>query len=148
VSSWSLADVPVDDDECLARFVFDKRHIPKAGSGIKAEAMLPFKWTELSVTRHRELSEAEISLLGREVANQRSTPERKFKLLGRADFLAQSVRRIRLDAKPDEPPRNHANIIKWPTEKSAQMSLAQELAALAEFKSLPSNETDTREDMP
>lgn len=133
MSSCSLADVPVENGECLARFVFDKRHIPKKGCGIKAEAMLPFKWTELSVTRHRELTEAEICSLGREVANQRSTPMRKFELLGRADFPAQSARRLRLDVTPDEPPRNHANILGWPTEKSAQMSLAQELAAQAEF---------------
>ena len=101
---------------------------------MKAEALLPFKWTELSVSRHRDLAESELWELGREVARKRSETERReIPLVGRADFLARTARLQRLDVTPDEPPRNHANVIGWPAEKSAQMSLAQEIAAQSAF---------------
>ena len=101
---------------------------------MKAEAILPFKWVELSVSRHRDLTESELWELGQEVARKRSETERReVPLVGRADFLARTARQQNLDVKPDEPPRNHANIIGWPIEKSAQMSLAQQIAAQSVF---------------
>ena len=134
MSNEALAAVRVEDDERLARFVLTARHIPKTGGGVKAEAVLPFKWVELSVSRHRDLTESELWELGQEVARKRSETERReVPLVGRADFLARTARQQNLDVKPDEPPRNHANVIGWPAEKSAQMSRAQEIAAQSVF---------------
>lgn len=122
------------DDERLARFVFDKRWLPKNGEGVNARAILAYRYVELSVSRHRDLSGAELWGLGQDVARMRSAgEEREIVLLGRADFLARTARQQKLDVKPDEPPRNHANVVGWPAEKSAQMLLAQEIAARSDF---------------
>lgn len=134
MSIGPLAQVPVDDYERLARFILDKRWAPKGDDGVKAQALLAHKYVELSVSRHRDLTEEELWELGRYVARKRSEQEeRNIPLLGRADFLARTARAQKLDVKPDEPPRNHANVIGWPAEKSAQMSLAQEIAAQSVF---------------
>lgn len=129
-----LAEVPVGDDERLARFVVEKRWLLKNGDGVNARALLPYSRVELSVTRHRDLSEIEITTAGEFVASERAAKEnRQFELLGRADFQAHDARKEKLDANPDEPPHNHANIIGWPPEKSAQMAIAMELAARCTF---------------
>lgn len=134
MSIGPLATVPVDDSERLARFVLDKRWLPKGGEGVNARAVLAYKYVELSVSRHRDLAEGELWKLGEDVAKQRSEKEvRKIPLLGRADFFARTARQQNLDVRPDEPPRNHANVIGWPAEKSAQMSRAQEIAAQSVF---------------
>ena len=122
----SLQDVPVANEERLARFVLTNRHLRKA-EGIttaRAEAFLPYKHVELSVTRHRDLNEKQIWGAGRCVAIRRA-----LKLLGRAEITAANVRQQKLDVRPNEPPRNHADIVGWPSEKPAQMLYAIELAA-------------------
>jgi hypothetical protein len=129
-----LAKVPVEDDERLARFVLTERYVPKKGGGVAAQALLPFRYVELSVSRHRDLAKGELWELGRQVARARSEKEgRSFPLVGRADFFARTARNLKLNVTPDEPPRNHANVIGWPTEKSEQMNLAQELADRSDF---------------
>src|SRR5687768_126220 len=77
VSGGSLASVPVEDDERLARFVLSKRHVLKSGDGVKAEALLAYKHVELSVTRHRDLTEDELWQLGWEVAAIRAFTEER-----------------------------------------------------------------------
>ena len=134
MSLGPLAQVPVDDDERLARFILDKRWAPKGDEGVKAQALLAHKYVELSVGRHRDLAETEIWELGQEVALKRSETERRaIPLVGRADFFARTVRGLGLNVKPNEPARNHANVIGWPSGKSAQTSLAQEIAAQSVF---------------
>lgn len=126
-----LANVPVGDGELLARFVFSPREV-RADKTMRPEAFLPYKWVELSVTRHRDLDEDGLWSLGREVAVLRQKP-----LVGRADFTAQLCRDTKLDVIPAEGPGigglNHANIVGWPSEKSAQMAHAQTLAEAATF---------------
>jgi len=129
-----LATVRVEDDERLARFVLEKRWLPKRGEGVNARAILAYKYVELSVSRHRGISDSALWDMGQDVARRRSENEgRAIPLLGRADFLARAARQQKLDVKPDEPPRNHANVVGWPAEKSAQMILAQEIAAQSVF---------------
>lgn len=127
----SLHDVSVDDAEILARTVHSARHVRKADDSLKAELFLPYKWTELSVIRHRELSSTELWCTCGEVAVMRCQP-----LLGRADVIAADARTQRLEVIPKEGPsfpRNHADIINWPTDKPAQMMKAIELAKKAKF---------------
>lgn len=130
----TLADVPVDDGESLARFVLFDGHVRKSDRTLRAEAFLPYKHVELSVTRHRDLKEGELWALGEAVAHRRERP-----LTGRGDILARTARSNSLDVVPHEGPgkgdRNHANIINWPPEKPAQMVRALELAASATFVS-------------
>ncbi len=128
MSTLSLASVPVDGDELLARFILSESEIRKSDSTARPAAFTPYKWVELSVTRHRNLSDAEIWEEGREVAKKRGKT-----LVGRADVKASVVRHQALDAVPDEPPRNHANIIGWPSDKSSQLLKAAELAIGSKF---------------
>lgn len=47
----------------------------------------------------------------------------------RADLSVRSIQALQLVVTSDQPPPRHAQIQGWPMEKSAIMSLAQELAA-------------------
>lgn len=125
MSVGPLAAVPVQDDELLARFIVIEKYV-RADQTVRFEVFRPHKYVELSVLRHRDLSETELWELGAGVAAELGKP-----LLGRADLHASDARAVNLDVKPDEPPRNHANIVGWAAEKSAQMSHAQALAAAA-----------------
>lgn len=127
-----LAKVLVDNAEQLARFVLTERHIRKSDGTVKAEALIPSPHAELSVTRHRDLTDEEIWTLGEKVAALRRKP-----LIGRADFLAADARQQKLDVKPDEPPHNHANVLDWPSEKALQMAIALEVSTRTTFVALP-----------
>ena len=70
----SLAEVPVDDAEQLARFVLTERHIRKSDGTVRAEALIPSPHVELSVTRHRDLSNDDVWTLGEDVATKRMKP--------------------------------------------------------------------------
>lgn len=141
-----LGDIPVEDGERLARMILSEKHVRRERGKVaaKPEAFLPCKRVELSVIRHRELSESELWEVGREVSAKREAGDqsgRKFPLLGRGDFFAQDARAQNLDAVPAEGPelpRNHADIIGWPPGKPAQMLRAVKIAALATFLEMPS----------
>ncbi len=134
-----LAEVPVDDWEQLARFIFHTRYV-RQDKTIRPEAFLPFRFVELSVTRHRDLDEVGLWTRGREVEVIRNLT-----LQGRADVGADACRIAKLDVLPAEGPGiggiNHANVTGWPSEKAAQMALAMSLAEAAKkFVSAPSVE--------
>lgn len=73
------------------------------------------------------LSEEQIWRLARDFV---STPTGR-PLYARADIPALAVFELSLNIYPDEPPPRHANLVGWPPEKHARMSLAQQLAASA-----------------
>ena len=139
----TLGDVPVDDDERLARMILTEKHVRKdirtGKLTLTPLAFLPFSRVELSVIRHRAITETELWDIGREVSAMREASDqfgRKFPLLGRGDFLARDARAVKLDVRPVEGaefPRNHADVVGWPPEKPAQMMRAVELAARAIF---------------
>jgi hypothetical protein len=141
----SLADVPVEDDERLARIIMLKKQVwEKEGRFFaEPEAFLPYSRRELSVIRHRDLTEDELWNIGRDVAAMREAGDkfgRKFPLIGRGDFLARDARTQNLDVKPVEGvglPRNHADVVGWPSDKAAQLLHAEELAARAVFVAAP-----------
>ena len=89
---------------------------------VKPEAVIPYPHEALSATRHEELTNEDIWDSGRVIAAMQGRT-----LMGRADFKPGDMPKG-LNAIPDEPPRNHANIIGWPSEKSAQMAQALLLA--------------------
>lgn len=122
---------PVQDDEQLARFVLYGRWV-RADQTVRPDAFIPHPWPDLSVTRHVGLSQAELWRLGQDIADRRPAT-----LYGRADVEAARVRMHSLQIVPTATPRNHANITNWPEEKSAQKSIAQELAAAAKYVSIP-----------
>jgi hypothetical protein len=135
----ALGNVAVEDAEFLARVILTERYVRKdLKTGVrfpKPEAFLPFKMVELSVIRHRELVEGELWEICLDVATKRARP-----LVGRGDSLAFAARAQKLDVVPSEgpdDPRNHADVVGWPPEKAAKMSLALEIAAGASFAAGP-----------
>jgi hypothetical protein len=121
----------VADDEKLARTVHSQRLVRAADQTVKPEVFLPYRRVELSVIRHRELTDASLWEVCRVVAAMRNQP-----LLGRADILALDARKESLDVYPNEgggQPLNHADIVGWPPEKPSQMMKAVQLAAKSIF---------------
>ncbi len=119
----------VTDDERLARFIVTNRWI-RSDQTIRPDAFIPHPYPDLSVTRHKNLSEQELWRVGKGVADAAAKA-----LHGRADVRASAVRRYTLEVEPD-PVRgnpNHASIVGWPGEKPAQKIIAQQIAAECKF---------------
>jgi hypothetical protein len=123
----------VAQDERLARFITASKWIRKQDHTVKQDAFMPYP-DNTSVTRHIDLSEIEIWQVGLAVASTIQAT-----LHGRADVVADVVRSVRLDVRPDPTTTNpnHAVIIGWPVEKDAQKSRAQQVAANAVFTATP-----------
>jgi hypothetical protein len=126
---------PVADEERLARFILRREHV-RADGTVKPDPFMPFKWVELSVTRHLGLDEQEIWDAGRGVAE-----ETKTMLYGRADVVAATFIRQRLRVLPRPLPQNpnHADVVDWPADKAAQKEIALLVAREAIFKSTPTS---------
>lgn len=124
---------PVADEEVLARFILRREHLRADGS-VKPEPFMPYKWVELSVTRHFGLEEAEIWQAGHAVAVETST-----KLSGRADVTAFVFTRQRLRVLPKPLPQNpnHADVVDWPADKAAQKEIALLVAREARYVASP-----------
>ena len=139
----ALDDIPVEDGERIARIILIEKWVDRENMKPRPEAFLPYKHVELSVIRHRELTEGELWEIGREVSAMREAGDkfgRRFPLLGRGDFLARDARDLKLDVKSAEGsglPRNHADVVGWPPEKPAQMMQAIKIAARATFVAPP-----------
>jgi len=121
----------VSDEECLARFILFQKWV-RTDQTVRPDAFIPHPYPDLSVTRHTELSNAELWQVGQRIANNRSRT-----LYGRADIQALEVKKRSLCIQPTLTPKNHANINGWPVDKPAQKMIAQELAAVASFTSKP-----------
>ena len=123
---------PVSDSEVLARFIAYGGWIRKDKT-VRQDAFIPYPHSELSVTRHLSLSEAEIWNLGKLAIGD---PPRQ--LHGRADITAINVRNqdLNVESQPVVGNPNHAVIINWPNAKDAQKVRALELAAAAKFVSI------------
>ena len=129
----SVAEQPVAEAEWLARYIVRKQHVRRDGT-VKPDPFIPFKYVELSVTRHLELSEQQIWDIGNRVASQTHT-----QLQGRADAqaLAYMQQRLRVIAAPVEQNPNHANVVDWPSDKQAQKEIALEIVKFVRYKFKP-----------
>ena len=54
-----IGERPVTADEWLARYILRHEHV-RADGTLKPDPFMPYKWVELSVTRHLGLEETEI----------------------------------------------------------------------------------------
>ncbi len=132
----------VDASELLARFILSSAHIRASDQTIKPDAFIPHPHLELSVTRHRDASEAELWEAGRAVVAAQRQPRT---LHGRGDvaafaFIPQqlAVRAAPVrdhPALPDNP--NHANVIGWPPDKALQRLKALKIAEQAALVRVP-----------
>jgi len=120
-------------DELLARFVAVEKWI-RADNTIRQDAFIPPRDLNLSVTRHRLLSEEQLWEIGQTVANAVSQKQ-PARLFGRADVSVAAVAKtaLRAEAVPVAANPNHAHIIGWPQDKPKQKFIAQQLAAAATF---------------
>lgn len=124
----NVADVTTD--EVLARFVVQSSHIRRSNQSIKPDAFIPHPYPDLSVTRHLSAVDAELWAVGEQVAATSGKT-----LYGRGDFQASVclIQRLVVRAAPVAGNPNHANVSGWPSDKPAQKSIAQEIAAAAMF---------------
>jgi len=113
----------------LARFVMFQNWIRSDGT-VRPDAFIPPKDLQLSTTRHLGLTEAGIWEIGAAVAAARNV-----ELSCRADIAVRSIASAGLSTHaaplPENP--NHAHVTGWPQDKPAQKSLAQQLAAMADY---------------
>jgi hypothetical protein len=121
---------PVEDDERLARFVTHARQFRASDLTVKQDAFIPYPHLELSVTRHRDATEAEIWSAGLIVVQSQGK-----RLFGRADVFAGLCRSQKLvvNATPLDNNPNHTDIAGWPPAKQDQKAIALKLAASAQF---------------
>lgn len=120
----------VADEELLARFITQAKQFRPSDQSVKPDLFIPFRLTELSVTRHRQATTDELWRVGREVAALRQQT-----LYGRSDVRASDCAIGSLSVVPDPilPPDepfnpNHANIAGFPQAKGEQKALAIKIA--------------------
>jgi hypothetical protein len=133
----------VAPNEPLARYIVYSKWIRNSDHTIKPNAFIPPD-TDLSVTRHLQLTEESLWKIGSTIA---SGMHPKRSLYGRADVEAHSVFAQNLKVLPDpvEPDNrdhpnhnpNHANITNWPLEKDVKKMCALEIAKAASFVENP-----------
>ncbi|NUQ63545.1 MAG: hypothetical protein HUU20_13805 [Pirellulales bacterium] len=121
---------PVADDELLTRFITQAKQFRPGDQTVKPDLFIPFRLTQLSVTRHRAATAEELWGIGREVAALRQQT-----LYGRSEIRASDCASCPLSIVPDPilPPDapynpNHANIIGFPSAKPDQEALAIKIA--------------------
>jgi hypothetical protein len=97
---------------------------------------MPYPYSELSVTRHKGLSESQIWRIGQRIVESQLEPRT---LHGRADFATVEARKrnLQVEATPVPENLNHAIVTGWPSDKASQKTIAQELAAVARFTRNP-----------
>ena len=124
---------PVSSNEQLARFILFSKWI-RSDESVRPDAFIPHPYPDLSVTRHKGISDSKLWRIGQDIANARPAT-----LYGRADIHTAEVRCHSLDveAKPVVGNPNHANVIGWPADKPTQKIIAQKLAANANFVPRP-----------
>lgn len=120
-----MADLPVSDEEWLARYILRKDHVRQDGT-VKPDPFIPHPHADLSLTRHLGLDEREIWSTGTKVAEQVAEKLRGATLQGRADAQARLYRQrgLLVEAVPVKENANHANVNGWPPDKPSQKEIA------------------------
>lgn len=122
----------VSADEALARFVFFSKWV-RADGTMRPEAFIPRPppHLDLSMFRHIGLTEWELWQIGQSIATTR-----EITFYGKAVVSARAFFRHSLRGIPT-PPKNHVNIVDWPSDKPAQKMIALEIAAASRYVSTP-----------
>jgi hypothetical protein len=137
---------PLPDEELVSRFITSSRWYRPLDNTVKADAFIPHPWPDLSVSRHKDLNEAQLWKIGEEITKSRAQTTN---LHGRADLTVGQIKETRLHVEPQPVPENlnHAVITGWPPDKAAQKILAQELAA-ASVRFIPYPQSEGKNDNP
>lgn len=133
-----MADLPVSDEEWLARYILRKDHVRQDGT-VKPDPFIPHPHADLSLTRHLGLDEREIWSTGTKVAEQVAEKLRGATLQGRADAQARLYRQrgLLVEAVPVKENANHANVNGWPPDKPSQKEIALLIARGVAYKPRP-----------
>ncbi|MCB1824311.1 MAG: hypothetical protein KDJ54_06920 [Candidatus Competibacteraceae bacterium] len=133
-----MVDLPVSDEEWLARYILRKDHVRQDGT-VKPDPFIPHPHADLSVTRHLGLDEREIWGIGTKVAEQVAARPRSATLQGRADAQARLYRRqgLFVESAPVKGNANHANVTGWPPDKPSQKEIALLIAREVAYKPKP-----------
>jgi len=124
---------PVREDEVLARFIFDRKHLRTLpSSAVKYHAFLPNPANnQTSVFRKVRMTDQEYKDTKLKVEGERGR-----KMKGTALVDVATVTESGVSVKPEESQyRWHADIEGWPLEKDEAMAIAQQIAAKAEVES-------------
>lgn len=127
-----LSCAKIDPVEDISRFLFNTNEFQPAKGIVRPIAFLvKDRATEHSVFRTEKLVHALVCALG----TWRVCPQRKKEFYGYARLRASDITDETLLLKPDERgmPKRHAVITEWPASKEERMSIAQRLAARAEY---------------
>ena len=120
----------VGESETLARFLTRSKHFN--ASGVTRHAFMPDPHRDLSVSRIDGLNETEIIARGVAVVE-----ETEASLYGWGRLDVATVLKQGLEVHPAVPPPGHAIIVGWPEEKEGRISIAQQLAKVAQLHGIP-----------
>jgi len=134
----------IESNEELSRCIVFSKHVrsptgsDKTEGRVKPNAFVPHPYDDLSVNRHLQSTDDDVWELCRQVAQQL-----KKTLYGRATVNASDFQSRKLRVQPDPirsensdgllPNPNHAIVVGWPEEKSAQLAIAQDIADACRF---------------
>jgi len=134
----------IESNEELSRCIVFSKHVrsptgsDKTEGRVKPNAFVPHPYDDLSVNRHLQSTDDDVWELCRQVAQQL-----KKTLYGRATVNASDFQSRKLRVQPDPirsensdgllPNPNHAIVVGWPEEKSAQLTIAQDIADACRF---------------
>ncbi len=122
---------PVAPNELLARYITTSKWFRKQDRTVKQDAFVPPDFPlEVSVTRHLNLDDNHIWMIGKKIAGGMSRT-----LHGRADVEAAHVtaQQLTVVPQPDLDNPNHANIVGWSSDKDVRKMRALEIARGARF---------------
>lgn len=121
----------LSDDELVGRFVLFSKWVRSSDQSVRQDAFVPHPYDELSVTRHKNITAEKLWKHGKSVAKKTSKT-----LHGRADVRISDVRNQNIEAVPRPilwKNWNHACLTGWPPDKPGQKTIAQQLAANAQY---------------
>jgi hypothetical protein len=120
-----VSDGPAEEAEPLARFLFSANDVRPDGT-VRVDRFMPYKWVELSMSRHLSRPDEELWSVGDAVGKLLPTPG---PCVARADvvalvFLRNGLQVVALATHEDP---GHANVVGYPSDKPAQKLIALEV---------------------
>ena len=116
----------VDPNEVTSRFLIDGQ-VRAENKEVKYPAFIPPKSLKLSIFRTSTLSEEEIWTLAAEKVEPSRGP-----VIGRGELTVSAIAEEKLRVAPDEDPNSrHVDVVDWPVDRDARVTLAKALAAKA-----------------
>lgn len=116
----------VAPQEMTSRFLIDGQ-VRTESKEVKHSAFIPPKSLRLSIFRSSNLSEQEIWTLAAEKVEPSRGP-----VIGRGELTVSAIAEEKLQVASDEDPNSrHADVVGWPVDRDARVTVAKVLAAKA-----------------